>query len=69
MPLLDDLAALLNEHSRENASDTPDFILAGYLVNCLAAFEAATRHRELWYGRPMPGVRAEVNAEAEEVTG
>ena len=35
----------------ENASNTPDFILAQYLCNCLKAWEEATQQRETWYGR------------------
>jgi hypothetical protein len=45
-----DLAAVLNRHSAENGSDTPDFILAAYLADCLRAFERASRAREDWYG-------------------
>lgn len=51
------LSALLNAHCMENGSDTPDFILAQYLTNCLAAFNTATEQRERWYGRkdaPVP---------------
>jgi len=47
--LLEDLQHLINRHSRENASDTPDYVLAEYLLNCLCAFEAATRTRDGWY--------------------
>jgi hypothetical protein len=39
--LIRDLAAVLNRHSRENYSNTPDFVLAEYLVNCLRSFETA----------------------------
>ncbi len=39
------LAALINEYSLEGGSDTPDFILAGYLMACLSAFDAATIRR------------------------
>lgn len=35
----------------ENGSNTPDFILGSYLLDCLAAFDRATRNRETWYGR------------------
>lgn len=49
--LAPELAALLNRHSRENASNTPDFILAEYMLTCLAAFEHASRKRETWFGR------------------
>lgn len=41
-----DLAAVLNRHSQENASNTPDFILAQYLLGCLAAWNAAVQQRE-----------------------
>jgi len=40
---------LINKHSRENTSNTPDFILADYLLNCLAAYESATNQRDAWY--------------------
>ena len=45
-----ELSALLNRHSAENESDTPDFILAGFLRAALAAFNGATNAREQWYG-------------------
>ena len=48
-----DLEALINQHSVENGSDTPDFILADYLQDCLFAWDKATCSREKWYGRAM----------------
>lgn len=49
------LAGLLNAHSMENASNTPDFILAQYLKGCLETFVTAIQQRENWYGRdPRP---------------
>jgi hypothetical protein len=53
--LEDTIRNALNRASRENASDTPDFILAQYLMDCLEAFEAATTARERWYGRLPSG--------------
>lgn len=51
-----ELKSLLNKHSREGGSNTPDHILANYLVACLAAFDTATHQREEWYGiRLVPG--------------
>lgn len=44
-----ELSALLNRYSRENASNTPDYILAAYLVACLEAFDTATNLRGHWY--------------------
>lgn len=45
----EELRVLINRFSVENGSDTPDFILADYLVGCLDAFEALMRNRKLWY--------------------
>jgi len=57
MTFAEELEGLLNAHSQENASNTPDFILASYLLACLAAWNAAVLRRELWYGRESkPGV-------------
>lgn len=47
------LRDLVNHHSRENGSDTPDFILAQYLQSCLDSFDAAVSRREEWYGRKV----------------
>lgn len=49
--LRDELATLLNSKSMENRSNTPDFILADYLVQCLIAFDDGAARREKWYGR------------------
>lgn len=46
-----ELAQLINKHSQENASNTPDYILAQYLTQCLAAYNTAVQQRETWYGR------------------
>ena len=48
--LENEITALLNRHSAENESDTPDFILAGFLRASLAAFNGAVNAREQWYG-------------------
>jgi hypothetical protein len=45
------LESLLNAHSQENASDTPDFLLAEYLVGCLTLWNQTVQARERWYGR------------------
>ena len=46
-----DLEALLNHHSMENESGTPDFILAEFLRDALDAYNVAVKKREIWYGR------------------
>jgi len=45
------LESVLNTKSRENASNTPDFILAEYMLNCLEAYEKAVLARAIWFGR------------------
>ena len=50
-----ELISLINYHSQENISNTPDFILGQYLLGCLAAFNVAIQQRETWYSRdPRP---------------
>ncbi len=49
----EELRSLINRHSRENESNTPDFILAEYMQECLASFEKASRAREKWYGKEL----------------
>lgn len=41
-----ELEALINTHSMEGASNTPDFLLAEFLVNCLRAFNLASKQKE-----------------------
>jgi hypothetical protein len=59
-----ELEALINRHSQENASGTPDFILAQYLTACLLAWNTGVQQRETWYGRDA---RPLVNAGATPV--
>ena len=50
-----ELTALINQHSMENASNTPDWVLAQYLCGCLDTWNRSTQQRENWYGRdPRP---------------
>ncbi len=56
------LASILNQAHRENVSDTPDFILAEYMLNCLAAAETFLAQRDRYYG-------VHVNIHAEVVDG
>ncbi len=44
-----ELENLINCHSKENGSDTPDFILARYMADCLDAFDKAVKTRTEWY--------------------
>ncbi len=44
-----ELQKLLNKHSKENDSNTPDFILTEYLMNCLEIYEKTVNAREKWH--------------------
>lgn len=41
-----ELTNLINKHSKENQSNTHDFILAEYMIKCLDAFEKAINKRD-----------------------
>jgi len=45
-----ELEMLINKHSKENESDTPDFILVQYLKGCLANYVKTVKARDKWYG-------------------
>lgn len=49
-----ELEILINKNSKENGSDTPDFILAEYLTQCLSAFDVAVIARTNWYQHQAP---------------
>lgn len=51
MTLRQELTSLLNRHSAENLSSTPDFILAKYLHQCLANWDECVQQRDAWLGR------------------
>jgi hypothetical protein len=46
-----DLAAVINKHSIENMSDTPDWILAEVAAQALYTFAYGSNTRENFYGR------------------
>lgn len=48
-----DLAELLNRHSEENESGTPDFILAGFLIGVLDAYNKTLGERAVWRGESV----------------
>lgn len=49
-----DIAAILNKYSQENRSNTPDYMLADYMLGCLNVYENTISAREKWFGRPDP---------------
>ena len=55
MTLRKEIEQALNRHSAENESNTPDFILASYIEDCLAAFDTAVNARTKWYGKNDDG--------------
>ena len=48
-----ELENLINKYNLENKSNTPDFILADYLITCLKNFEKTSKRREKWYGKSL----------------
>ena len=46
-----ELRGLINRYSKENGSNTPDFLLAEYLIRCLENWDISIKQRECWYGR------------------
>ncbi len=51
----DELVALINRFSKENGSDTPDFLLGEYLDRALNNYDKTVVDRESWYGRWRKG--------------
>lgn len=45
-----ELEELINQHSKEGISDTPDFILASFLNGVLDVFDATVIERDRWHG-------------------
>jgi hypothetical protein len=44
-----DLTSLINRYGLDNDFGTPDFVLAGYVMECLSAYRAASKAaKELW---------------------
>lgn len=44
-----ELESVINKHSQENESNTPDFILAQYMSDCLNSYNTAVKARDKWY--------------------
>jgi hypothetical protein len=56
-----ELASLLNRHSAENDSDTPDWILARFMLRCLSSWNSAMRERKRCHGGPEDAEAAPVD--------
>lgn len=48
--LIDDLRLILNRYKRDNDSDTPDWILAEYMLKSLRSAEELVKQRDKWNG-------------------
>jgi len=44
-----ELKALINKYSLENQSNTPDFLLAHYVEQCLANYATIVMARDSWH--------------------
>ena len=44
-----ELESLLNRYSKENDSNTPDFLLSEYLIDCLEVYNKALKNRDKWF--------------------
>ena len=44
-----ELVSLINRYSVENNSNTPDFIIAGYIIHCLEAYDMAAMANGMWH--------------------
>lgn len=51
---VDNLRHLINVHSKENDSDTPDFVLAEFLAKQLDVLAATLQVRDVWYVNSSP---------------
>jgi hypothetical protein len=48
--LRDELTHILNQRSREGMSNTPDYLLAEFIIQCLVAYETTVRKRDDFHG-------------------
>lgn len=44
-----ELISVINRYSKENESDTPDYLLAEYLMDCLNTYNSIVKKRDKWY--------------------
>ena len=55
-----DLENVINSNSIENESNTADFILAEYLMDCLDNYKKIHDANERWYGKKLEIISDEV---------
>jgi hypothetical protein len=44
-----ELEVLINKHNVEKDSNTPDFLIATYLMGCLQNWNISVKNREEWF--------------------
>jgi len=49
MTFHEELEHIINKYSQENVSNTPDYILANFILGCMKAFDQAVKDRDKWY--------------------
>lgn len=59
---VDKITEVINYHSKENGSDTPDFILAQYLNGCLNNWNKSVKAREKYYSKDREELLDKVEA-------
>lgn len=64
-----ELETLINRHSLENESGTPDFALAAFLCACLDAWQDGVRLRETFFGRDPAGAIVAVQVATDQQRG
>jgi len=64
-----ELEKLVNKHSMENGSNTPDFVLAEFLHDCLQAFDEAVVRRTKWHGTEKHEFPTKLHDDKDPVTG
>lgn len=48
-----ELSVLLNRYGKDSDTNTPDYILAEYLENCIDSFERAIDLRDAWHTKDV----------------
>ena len=60
--IISEFAEVINRNSLEQGSNTPDFIIAEYLVQHLRLLNEYSKHRREWYAKSsMPENQSQAN--------
>lgn len=69
MTFREELQHLINKFSKENGSDTPDYILAEFMEKCLQVYEETVKRRDAWHHyEPRSENRVEVDEGVKKCT-